>query len=402
MDERDVIRGAVKAVGLVKKGYQLKITVIVMAVFLAGLMLAGLLFPAGSARAADCQDTGPGTAGAAPDARGGSNDAGEGQDPRDGHAILAVRRDNALAIDKVAKDLKLPGRATLIALMTAMQESSLINIDHGDEDSVGLFQQRPSMDWGTKASIMKPEYAARSFFLGHGTNKGLTAVKNWEKIPLGKAAQAVQNSKYPDLYAGHESAMRQLAEDVGIDLERKGKATGNGKGGKPVTSANSECGVNQPGTPGSAGPGGSAGGKFSDGKQSWDLNNPRSVKDAIAWAKANAGSHSTKTWYRRCLAYTAIVYGWNVSGVTYAIDHYTVVPKSMRHDKDRHPPAGALMYWETGGRAGHIAVYLGDGKVASNDILRPGYIDIVDAELFETKWGATYVGWTPPVFPKAG
>ncbi|MGK5631294.1 transglycosylase SLT domain-containing protein [Streptomyces sp. URMC 123] len=148
---------------------------------------------------------------------------------------------------------------------------------------------------------------------------------------------------------------------------------------------------------------GSGGGssRFTDGRQSWTLNNPRTVEQAIAWAKANAGANSSAGWYNRCLAYTSIVYGWNFSGVTYAIDHFSVVPKEMQHT-DRNPPPGALMYWDTGSRAGHIAVYLGNGQIASNDILRRGYIDIVSADLIETKWGARYVGWTPPHFPRAG
>nr|WP_229891051.1 lytic transglycosylase domain-containing protein [Streptomyces mashuensis] len=143
------------------------------------------------------------------------------------------------------------------------------------------------------------------------------------------------------------------------------------------------------------------GGSFTDGQQSWKLNNPRSVDEAIAWAKAHAGDGSSSGWYNRCLAFTAIVYGWNVSGVQYAIDHYGVVPKEMQHT-DRNPPPGALMYWDTGSRAGHIAIYLGQGKIVSNDILRQGYIDVVDADAIEKKWGAKYVGWTPPYFPNAG
>lgn len=96
-----------------------------------------------------------------------------------------------------------------------------------------------------------------------------------------------------------------------------------------------------------------------------------------------------------------LAYNDVVSGVPYAIDHYSVVPTEMQHT-DRNPPPGALMYWDTGSRAGHIAVYLGNGQIASNDILRRGYIDVVDADMIEKKWGARYVGWTPPYFPRGG
>ncbi|MGY3341164.1 hypothetical protein ACVW0K_007357 [Streptomyces filamentosus] len=60
------------------------------------------------------------------------------------------------------------------------------------------------------------------------------------------------------------------------------------------------------------------------------------------------------------------------------------------------------MYWDTGQRAGHVALYLGGGKIASNDIRRKGYIDVVDATDTETVWGATYLGWAPPHFPQGG
>ncbi|WP_060880519.1 hypothetical protein [Streptomyces scabiei] len=399
MDQRDLMRGALKASGVVKKGAQLKFGAIAMVVFFVGLLLLGMFFPAGQASAADCEDTGPGTA----DASAVSETDGSGNQATG--TLHEQQVEYAKVIDNAAKKAKLPGRATLIGLMTAMQESTMQNLGHGHLDSVGLFQQRPSMNWGTKQQIMTPSYSAESFFLGRGTNDGLVDIKGWAKLPLGTAAQKVQKSAHPELYAGHETAMRKLAKDAGINLERGGSPTGSadsaaaGDDSEPVTSENNGCGVAKPGA---GGTGGSAGGKFTDGKQTWKLNNPRSVDEAIAWAKKNSGSGSSKEWYQRCLAFTAIVYGWNFSGVNYAIDHYSVVPKSMQHDGDRHPPAGALMYWDTGHRAGHIAVYLGDGKVASNDIMRPGYIDVVDAELFETKWGAKYIGWTPPVFPKAG
>ncbi|GGU39427.1 peptidase M23 [Streptomyces violascens] len=391
MDERELMRGAVKAAGVVKKGAQLKFGAIALVVFVVGLLLLGAFFPAGTADASDCEDSGPGT-----------GNASAISDTSGGQATGSLHQQQiqyAKIIDTAARKAKLPGRATLIALMTAMQESTMQNLDHGDRDSLGLFQQRPSMNWGTQQQIMTPSFAAESFFLGRGGNPGLISILGWERLPLGTAAQKVQKSGFPGLYSGHETEMRKLAKDAGIDLEQSGSATVPAGAGEPVTSENNSCGAT-PAAPGGAG--GGAGGTFTDGTQTWQLTNPRSVNDAIAWAKTHSGLGSSPGWYQRCLAFTAIVYGWSFSGVDYAIDHYQVVPKDMRHDGDRHPPPGALMYWTTGHRAGHIAVYVGNGKVASNDILRVGYIDVVPAELFESKWGAHYVGWTPPFFPRAG
>lgn len=399
MNERDLVRGALQATGAVRKGLQLKVGIIALVLFLVALIGMGMLFPGGSAQASSCEDTGPGTADAAP-----VSDTSTGQATGTLHQ---QQLSYAKTIDTVAKKHGLPGRATLIALMTAMQESTLQNLDHGHLDSVGLFQQRPKMGWGTKAQIIDPQtgpaFAATSFFEGRGGNPGLADIENWQTLTLGTAAQKVQKSAHPRLYAGHESAMRALAKEAGLDLERPGTASADATttvSTEPVTSQNNGCGTARPGS--NAPPGGAGSGTFTDGQQTWTLNNPRSVAEAIQWAKAHSGVSSTALWYQACLAFTANVYGWSYSGVTYAIDHYTVVPAAMRHDGDRHPPPGALMYWDTGHRAGHIAVYLGDGKIASNDILRPGYIDVVDAGLIETRWNARYVGWTPPDFPKAG
>lgn len=308
---------------------------------------------------------------------------------------------NAKIIDSVAEDVRLSGRATLIALMTALQESTLLNIDYGDRDSIGLFQQRPSQGWGTREQILDPEYSSRMFFLGGdgGDPPGLTDISGWQRMELGDAAQAVQRSAYPDLYAGQESAAREIADEAGIDLNRSGRGTG------PAPDPERGGGEDGPEScyPESPGGGGDPEDPFHDGEADWPaaVKNPRSTADAIAWARREA-KQGGRDWYRMCLAFTARAYGWSYSGVHYAIDHYKDMPAEMKHDQDREPPPGALMYWDTGQRAGHVALYVGDGKIASNDIERPGYIDIAPATAPETKWGATYLGWAPPYFPQGG
>ena len=79
-------------------------------------------------------------------------------------------------------------RAARIALMTAMTESGLRNLDYGDQDSLGLFQQRPSQGWGTPAQIMDPTYATDAF-VGR-----LVSVPHWQQIAPWLAAQDVQQS----------------------------------------------------------------------------------------------------------------------------------------------------------------------------------------------------------------
>lgn len=125
---------------------------------------------------------------------------------------------NALEIIRIGRDLGIGDYGIVIALATAMQESSLRNIGFGDRDSVGLFQQRPSAHWGTKQQILNPEYAIRAFYGGaksptKGVARGLLDISGWRNLPLTEAAQAVQISAHPSAYAKWEpSAWRWLKQ----------------------------------------------------------------------------------------------------------------------------------------------------------------------------------------------
>ncbi|MFV2102114.1 C40 family peptidase [Micromonospora sp. LOL_024] len=105
---------------------------------------------------------------------------------------------NAAAIVAVGERLMVPPRGWVIALATAMQESTLRNLPGGDRDSVGLFQQRPSQGWGTPAQLQDPGYAAGKFY------QALLAIDGWQAMALTDAAQAVQRSAYPGAYAKWE------------------------------------------------------------------------------------------------------------------------------------------------------------------------------------------------------
>ncbi|WP_022909598.1 hypothetical protein [Aestuariimicrobium kwangyangense] len=99
----------------------------------------------------------------------------------------------------------LPARAASIALATAMQESGLRNLDHGDRDSVGLFQQRPSQGWGSVDQIMDPWYASGKFY------EHLVKVANWQTGDINDVAQSVQRSGVPDGYRKHVENAKALA-----------------------------------------------------------------------------------------------------------------------------------------------------------------------------------------------
>jgi hypothetical protein len=112
---------------------------------------------------------------------------------------------NAATIAAVARSRGLPVRATVIALATAQQESQLRNLDGGDRDSIGLFQQRPSQGWGSAQQVQDPVYAAGKFF------DHLVQVPGWETGRLTEIAQQVQHSGYPEAYQRWESMASALA-----------------------------------------------------------------------------------------------------------------------------------------------------------------------------------------------
>ena len=99
----------------------------------------------------------------------------------------------------------LPARAATIAMATVYQETGIRNLDYGDRDSVGLFQQRPSQGWGTAKQIMDPYYATGKFY------DALVKIDGWRTGDITEVAQQVQRSGYPDAYRDHEADARVLA-----------------------------------------------------------------------------------------------------------------------------------------------------------------------------------------------
>jgi hypothetical protein len=99
----------------------------------------------------------------------------------------------------------LPPRAASIALATAYQETGIRNLDYGDRDSVGLFQQRPSQGWGTKKQLMDPDYAAGKFY------DALVKINNWQTDDINDVAQEIQRSGHPKAYNDHEADARVFA-----------------------------------------------------------------------------------------------------------------------------------------------------------------------------------------------
>jgi len=105
-------------------------------------------------------------------------------------------------------------------LATAMQESTLRNINYGDRDSLGLFQQRPSQGWGTPAEVTDPVYSTTLFL------EKLLEVPGWEQLPVTVAAQTVQRSAFPNAYAKWEGLAAELVQQLGDVIDPAGCGPG--------------------------------------------------------------------------------------------------------------------------------------------------------------------------------
>jgi hypothetical protein len=119
---------------------------------------------------------------------------------------------NATTIVRQALHHRMGIRSAVIAVATAMQESQLVNINYGDRDSLGLFQQRPSMGWGTAAQVTDARFAADAFL--QALRQHQASDPSWARQPLWASAQAVQNSGFPFAYAKWETQAAALVKQI--------------------------------------------------------------------------------------------------------------------------------------------------------------------------------------------
>jgi murein DD-endopeptidase MepM/ murein hydrolase activator NlpD/endonuclease/exonuclease/phosphatase family metal-dependent hydrolase len=141
---------------------------------------------------------------------------------------------NAATIIGVGRRLGVPPRGWVVALATARQEASILNLASyanpgslghphdgvapGDHDSVGIFQQRDA--WGPIADRMDVAASARMFFTGgQAGQRGLLDIPGWQAMSVAAAAQAVQVSAFPSAYARWEGLAVDTVAAVGdVDL----------------------------------------------------------------------------------------------------------------------------------------------------------------------------------------
>jgi len=112
----------------------------------------------------------------------------------------------ARAIVKKVKTQRLPSRAAIVAITTAIVESRLRNLSHGDRGRLGLFQQPAS--WGSAAK-RKNATTATGLFLSK-----MVQLSNWKDRPVGEVCQWVQRSAFPDRYYGYVNDGTTITEKL--------------------------------------------------------------------------------------------------------------------------------------------------------------------------------------------
>ncbi len=268
-------------------------------------------------------------------------------------SLDAEQRSNLALVLATGDKLQVGHEGKVIAVMTTLTESSLRNLSHGDKagpDSRGLFQQRNG--WGPLDVRMDPRGASGLFYAA------LLKVPAWMALEPWKAAQAVQRSAFSDgrNYKSNYEHAAELAGAVG-----------------PAT-----CG-----SPSNAG----------------DVSELPGAQAAVARAMSMVGQHG---YYQLCARLAATIWGHPRAGYLSAAEQWSHMVATSNAHLDRQPPLGALVFWDTGGPYGHVAVYVGGDRIVSNDIHDQypgdGGVYIVDFSAIEAEWNATYLGWAPPIY----
>ncbi|GAB3837644.1 C40 family peptidase [Kribbella italica] len=272
-----------------------------------------------------------------------------------GQVVLdAEQRSNLAIVVATGDQLRIDPKGKVIAVMTALTESSLRNVAHGDAagpDSRGLFQQRDG--WGPLAVRMDPEGASVLFYTA------LINVSGWMEMDPWLAAQEVQRSAFSD-GRNYRAKYSQAQEVVGLSPDSLCQLP-------PIDEVGELPGA----------------------------------EAAVTRAMALVGQHG---YYQLCARLAANIWGRLRAGYVSAAEQWSQMVASGNAHFDRQPPLGALVFWDTGGLYGHVAVYVGAGRIVSNDIHDQfpgeGGVYLVDLTAIEAEWGATYLGWAPPIYQR--
>ncbi|MFF7474533.1 NlpC/P60 family protein [Streptomyces sp. NPDC008092] len=273
---------------------------------------------------------------------------------------------NAETIQATGIAMKVPARGQIVALATALQESGLRNLDYGDRDSLGLFQQRPSQGWGTPAEVRDPVHASTKFY------EGLLKVKGWQSMTITQAAQAVQKSGYRDAYAKWEPLATALQKAIAKSLGMVGSSSTDSDTGdeaeQPTSSAAAVCGTNDDGSSFGSIPAGSV-------PEGYEIpaRAPKSVRTAIRWGLGQLGTpyqwggtcsapHGQDPM-GRCDCSSLMQASYKAGGISISRTTYTQVKEGKAVSVDALRPGDLLFTRGTAAVPEHVGMFIGQGLI---------------------------------------
>jgi cell wall-associated NlpC family hydrolase len=352
-------------------------------------------------------------------------------------AYSAEQIANAKTIINVGQSLGASPRDIQTALMAAIVESGLRNLNYGDRDSLGLFQQRDA--WGSRQARLDPVQAARMFFLGGADGqRGLLDFANRNSVDMGTMAQKVQVSAYPDRYAEHEQEggdlLQELSGSAGLVPASDTPATTTPVAGdtsqdatEPMLSTLSALGADSPTDTASTAAGADA--ASSPGTESADQQPQLPQLDEFQFLPSSTGelggiAGSFEDMFpkgqiqggaRQRLAdiaksWLGTPYGWGGNTPGTALDCSGLVQQAYKEMGISLPrisaaqaragariglnqlQVGDLVGWDNSSRnngADHIAIYIGNGQIV--EAPRPGLSvrirSLDDADTADGAWG---------------
>ncbi|MEV6513907.1 NlpC/P60 family protein [Streptomyces sp. NPDC051642] len=277
----------------------------------------------------------------------------------EGLDLPAEQVPNAATIVATGLSLDVPAKGQIIALATAMQESRLRNLNYGDRDSLGLFQQRPSQGWGTAQQIRDPVYASEQFY------KHLVKVAGWQQMTVTQAAQAVQKSGLADAYAQWESLATALQDAIAKTFPGSGNDTDQDE--QPSTSTTG-CAPGQDG---------SSFGRIPEGSVPKGYAIPKdadpTARKAIEWAMHQLGTlyqwggsctnaHGTDPM-GRCDCSSLMQQAYAHAGITLTRTTYTQVKEGKEVSAAQLKPGDLIFSRGSAARPEHVGMYIGEGLV---------------------------------------
>lgn len=299
----------------------------------------------------------------------------------------AVQIRNAKTIQATGIAMKVPARGQIVALATALQESGLRNLDYGDRDSLGLFQQRPSQGWGTAIQVRDPVQASTKFY------EELLSISGWQSMTVTQAAQAVQQSGSPDAYAKWQPLATALQNTIATSLSKE--ATSDKSGSKDTKDGESDS------VPGGCGTGedGAAFGPIFVGSvpkgYKIPTDAPKSVRRAVRWGLGQLGTpyqwggecsdpHGQDPM-GRCDCSSLMQASYKAGGVSISRTTYTQVKEGKSVSVDALKPGDLLFTHGNAEVPEHVGMFIGEGLI----LQAPRTSDVVKI--------STLADWRPDV-----